>query len=91
MNIQDNTSKHQVIHLDDREKLTVTGVCDVTSFDENTIIIKSNFGMLAVDGKCLRIASLSTDTGELFVEGNIGGIVFFDENEPKKKRGLLAR
>ena len=91
MNHQDTSSKHQVIRLDDRSKLTLTGVEDVTSFDENTIIIKSNFGLLAVDGRSLRITSLSTETGELFIEGVIGGVVFFDENEPKKKRGLIGR
>ena len=91
MNIQDKPSAHQEIKLYNREKLTVTGVEDVASFDENTIIIKSNFGMLAVDGRALRIASLSTETGELFVEGEIGGVVFFDENQPKKKRGLFAK
>ena len=78
-----------MITLKDRSRLSITGVEDVQSFDDKSIILKSNHGMVAIDGESLRIDELSTDNGVLLVEGQIGGVFFFEPNEPKKKRGLL--
>ena len=91
MNNQNVDGKHQEIRISDRRSITLTGVLDVSSFDENNIIVKSNFGMLAIDGTELKILNLSTETGELFVEGNVGGVVFFDEPDQGKKRGFFKR
>lgn len=76
---------HQEILLRDRTQLTVTSVEDVQSFDESCIILKSGFGMMAIDGSELHITQLSVDSGELLVEGKIGGVLFFDSAERKKK------
>lgn len=81
---------HQEIHLLNRSELTVTSVEDVQSFDENSIILKSGYGMIAIDGSELKIVNLSVDSGELLVEGKIGGVVFFETTEKKKKRGLFS-
>ncbi len=92
MSIENLSEKHQEIRISDRKKLTVTCVSDVASFDENAITVKTDYGMLAVDGRELRILSLSTDTGVLDIEGVIGGVVFFgDEAEPKKRKGIFGR
>ncbi len=87
--IRENNA-HQEIILHDRAKLTVTCVEEVQSFDENCIILKSGFGMIAVDGSELKITNLSVDSGELLVEGKIGGVVFFESAMRKKKRGLFS-
>lgn len=89
MSISDNTQNTQMITLKDRSRLSITGVEDVQSFDDKSIILKSNHGMVAIDGESLRIDELSTDNGVLLVEGQIGGVFFFEPSEPKKKRGLL--
>lgn len=89
MNTTDNTERRQEIVLSDRARLSITGVEDVQSFDENNIIIKSNCGMIAVDGESLRIDELSTETGKLYIEGHIGGVLFFEPAESKKKRGFF--
>ena len=80
---------HQEITLSDRSRLTITGVEDVQSFDERSIILKSNHGMMAIDGEGLHISHLSVETGELNIEGTIGGVLFFEPAEPKKKRGFF--
>lgn len=92
MNIQENTQTHQEINLQDRSRLTITGVEDVRSFDDVSIVMKTVFGMIAVDGNGLHITSLSKKTGEIYIEGDIGGVIFFDpdENTGKKKRGLFG-
>ncbi len=79
----------QMIHISDRKNLTITGVEDVQSFNETGIILMTCLGMLAVDGEGLRITHLSRESGEMYIEGEIGGVVFFDPAEPKKKRGFF--
>lgn len=59
---------HNII-LEDRKKLTVSGVEDVESFDESQIILLTNQGNLIIRGSELHIDSLSLDTGELAVTG----------------------
>ncbi len=89
MNNELIAAARQEIKILDRSRLTVTGVEDVQSFDDRSIILKSNHGMMAIDGEALRISDLSVETGVLHVEGNIGGVIFFEPSEPKKKRGFF--
>ena len=89
MNFSDNAERRQEICISDRTRLFISGVEDVQSFDDKNIILKSNFGMIAIDGEELHIGQLSTETGELKIEGRIGGVLFFEPAEPKKKRGFL--
>ena len=61
---------HHVI-LEDRRALTVSGVSDVDSFDELTVIIYTDMGELTVKGEGLHINRLNIETGELTLEGMI--------------------
>lgn len=91
MNTNSNAEHRQDIVISDRARLSISGVEDVRSFDETSVILKTNNGMVAVDGEGLRISELSTEAGKIFIEGRIGGVVFFEAVEPKKKRGFFAR
>ena len=85
-----NTVKqpHNVI-MEDRKNLTVTGVKDVDSFDEQTMIVYSDMGELTVRGTQLHINRLNTEAGELNVTGNIFGLAYTDDRD--KKSGLLGK
>ncbi len=83
-------SIHQEISIRDRSMLSVTAVEDVRSFDESCIILKSGYGLMAIDGSDLHITQLSVDTGELLVEGKISGVVFFEADAGKKKRRFFS-
>ncbi len=90
MNTNINAEHRQDIIISDRARLSISGVEDVQSFDQTSVILKTNNGMVAVDGEELRIGELSTESGKIYIEGRIGGVVFFEAAEPKKKRGLFA-
>ncbi len=79
----------QQIVINDRKSLSITAVDDVKSFDEKNIIVSTAFGMICIDGKDLHIIGLSVESGELFIEGEIGGVLFFDPTVEKRKRGLF--
>ena len=73
MQIEDKTKtqKPHSLILEDRKKLSVTGVEEVESFDERQIILLTQQGSLILRGEGLHIDRLSLDTGELGVTGLI--------------------
>ena len=80
---------HHVI-LEGRERLSVSGVEEVESFDENTIVMYTARGTLVVRGEGLHIEKLSLDGGDLKVEGDIDSLTYEDSGR-EKGGGLLAR
>ena len=61
---------HNVI-LEDRTRLSISGVIDVESFDDRQIVAKTSKGNLILRGNELHIDKLSLDSGELVVTGLI--------------------
>ena len=66
-----NTNIIQNLILENRGKLTISGVLDVLSFDDQVVIVETELGLLTVKGENLRINKLSIDTSEVIVEGDI--------------------
>ena len=61
----------QNLILENKEKLTITGVRDVLSFDDQLVIIDTELGMLTAKGENIKINKLSIDTGDVIIEGEI--------------------
>lgn len=66
------------ISLQDRKKLSVSGVSDVANFDENQIIIVTQQGTLFVRGGDLHVDQLNLDAGELRISGRIDCMEYDD-------------
>ena len=54
--------------LNERKNLTMTGVSEVVSFDENTIQLRTGLGLLTVQGQELKLKTLSPDGGQVAVD-----------------------
>lgn len=76
------------VTLSDREKLTVTGVSEVVSFDENMVHMETAQGSLLVHGRELRLKNLSPDHGQLELSGQVEALIY---EEPKRKGGIFGR
>ncbi len=79
---------HTVI-LEGREKLTISGVVDVQSFNEEQVLLETVRGMLVVRGQGLHVERLQLEAGELIVEGEVGLVEYDDSVQPRG--GLLKR
>lgn len=86
MNIQTNNVIQNII-LENREKLSITGVNDVLSFDDQIVILDTELGLLSIKGENLKINKLSVDTGEVIVEGDIINIGYSDKDISQKSNG----
>ena len=78
----------QKLTLENRSRLTVSGVQDVERFDESTVVLHTCRGVLAVRGRELRLRQLSVDGGQVAVDGTVDALLF---EEPRREGGFLAR
>lgn len=76
------------IHLDERKSLSISGVLEVESFDEEAIVMSTSLGELIVRGNGLHIEQLSLDGGDLKVEGTIDSLTY---EELRPQGGFFAR
>ncbi|MBQ2890736.1 MAG: sporulation protein YabP [Clostridia bacterium] len=75
--------------MESREKLFLTGVEDIDSFNENEILAYTSEGLLCIKGKDLHINRLSVDDGELWVEGEIDSLTY--SNAMQSKGGFFGK
>lgn len=86
-----NNSVIQNLVLENREKLSISGVLDVLSFDDQVVIVETELGLLTVKGDNLRINKLSLDTSEVVVEGEIYNLAYSENDLDKKTSGILGK
>lgn len=82
------TKPHNVI-IDNRRKMELTGVRDVSGFDEQTVSLITEMGGLVIKGTGLHITRLSLDTGDVTVEGNVNAMQYTTAGTPSK--GLVSK
>ncbi len=88
----EKTNRPEVPHhiiLEGREQLSVSGVEEVESFDENQIVMYTSKGTLIVRGEGLHIEKLSLDGGDLKVEGTVDSLMY--EESQRDRGGLFSR
>lgn len=73
-----------------RKEMHISGVKDVESFDEETVLLHTVNGEMTVEGNELRIGILDTDRGVVTLSGRIDG-VFYSGGENTEKRGLFGK
>ena len=74
--------------LNNRSSLTVTGVNDVISFDDSVVVLRTELGTLFVQGSQLQLKTLSTQGGQVDVEGKVASLLY---EEPRAKGGWKHR
>ena len=89
--INANNNIIQNIVLENREKLSISGVLDVLSFDDQIVILGTELGLLTIKGENLRINKLSLDTTEVVINGEIYNLGYTENNSDKKSSGLLNK
>ncbi|MDD4801344.1 MAG: sporulation protein YabP [Syntrophomonas sp.] len=81
------------LNLANRQRLALTGVNNVISFDEQEIILSTNLGYLSVAGEELHINALNLDEGKVAIQGNVNNIGYKPQGTDLKAKGknMLGR
>ena len=80
---------HDII-LHSRERLTISGIKEIISFDESAVNLKTVYGELSIEGSNIHINILDIDKGEDEMQGKISGINYYDRYESERS-SLLAK
>ena len=75
---------NQNIIMENREKVTVSGVIDIHSFDDELVLAQTDLGILKIKGDDLKMNKLNLENNELIVEGKIMAVAYSDINQAKK-------
>ncbi len=78
-------SKTQNLILENRQKLSVSGIIDVESFNDECVVVDTEMGILIVHGEDLHISKLNLDSSELNIEGDIISCEYSDRDSSKSK------
>ena len=79
---------HSII-VEERKNVSVSGVTDVESFDEETVVLMTDLGELVIKGYGLRISRIDVQAGDLALEGEIYQLGYSDPQPGGG--GLLSR
>ena len=74
---EDKKPKHQVV-LERRESISVTGVRDVISFDEEVVVVDTAMGVLVLRGSGMHVNRLNLESGELNLDGELNTLSYED-------------
>jgi len=74
--------------LDGRGRLSVSGVSDVESFDEQMVVLATSRGTLVVRGEQLHLEMLSLEGGEVRMEGQVDSLTYESD---LREGGFLSR
>ena len=62
--------------LENRKKLTMTGVSEVISFDDASVVLHTGMGTMVVQGSELQLKTLTLEGGNVVVEGQVSSLVY---------------
>lgn len=83
-----NRAEPHDLRLENREKLSVSGVREVERFDENAVVLHTARGVLIIRGANLHLKTLSIDGGDIAVTGNVDSLSY---EELQKAGGFFHR
>ncbi len=86
--LEENYSSQNII-IENRKRLEISGIKDVISFDEETLLLDSVMGRITVKGEELHIESFNTQSGDLTAAGKIHAVVYM--SDAKTQGGLLSK
>lgn len=74
---------HNLI-LKERKSLNISGVLDVDSFDDSTVVAYTELGELTVKGSNLHISKINLDSGDLELDGEVYSLEYAEDRPSDK-------
>ena len=74
--------------LNERTRLTVTGVTEVLNFDDTAVVLRTGPGLLLAQGIDLRLNTLDPAGGHVVITGTVSALSY---EEPRDTRPLWHR
>lgn len=79
------------LNLENRKRLTLSGVVEVVSFNEDQIILNTSLGTLNIKGEGLKMNKLDVQNGDVIINGIVNSCVYVNKENKKEKEKLLSK
>lgn len=89
MSVTEIRKEHE-IKIIKRKEMSISGVEEVISFDEESVRLMSIEGEIYIEGEDIKIGVLDTDRGLVTLSGKINGFYYVSEDKVTKK-GFFSR
>ncbi len=73
--------------LKGRKSLSVSGVSEVLSVEEDAVVVKTPLGTLVIQGQGLKIRTLCPEGGRIEIDGTVTALIY----EEPRRAGLIRR
>ena len=73
------SNNHSIV-LEDRKNMTLTGIKEVSSFNEQKIVLLTERDQLTTTGRSMHLKSFNPKTGDLSLDGTIDSLIYEDKN-----------
>jgi sporulation protein YabP len=83
--------KKSSLKLDNRKKLSLSGVVEVISFNDENIILNTNLGTLTIKGEGLKMNKLDVQNGEVMITGIVNSCIYTTSQVKKDKDSIISR
>lgn len=83
--------KKSVLSLESRKKLTLNGVIEVVSFNEEQIVLNTNLGTLNIRGTGLKMNKLDVQNGDVIIIGTVNSCIYTNSEIKKPKQSLVSK
>ena len=83
--------KKNNLSLENRKRLTLTGVIEVINFDDETILLSTSLGKLTIKGEGLKVDKLDVKNGDVIIKGGISSLDYSNKGMKKNKENILKR
>lgn len=80
--------KSHSIYMENRERMVVMGVKDVSSFNEEAVLLDLEKGAMLLKGNHLHIQSLDLEDTKVVVNGFFHSVIYTEKKERQDKNWL---
>ncbi len=77
------------IEIIDRERVVMSAVSEVLTFDSDFVAVQTPLGKVEIEGGDLRILNMSSESGDLLAAGRSDGVYY--AAKPAAKKRLFSR
>ncbi|GKX30536.1 hypothetical protein SH1V18_30160 [Vallitalea longa] len=81
---------HRLV-INDRERVSITGVSDVISFDTDIVMVETEMGTLTIKGAELHVNRLNLEKEELELDGQIESLEYNDGARYGSKGSFMSK
>lgn len=90
-NILKDTGLNHIININERKSITISGIKNIESFDNEEFLLLSSLGPILLKGENLEIVKLDTHDGNVSIKGKINSLAYLEDIPKSKDHSLFNK